>query len=133
MIDKHIQTYDEKSKNLERLINIVKVKHASLLDTLNKAKMTMDGLNRYMTDLNSEKRKIKTDLQVYLPPKLDTDFQKIINELDVSIKETSKHLTSISMKIESRFQKKLEQHLKNRKNLEQDSKKDLEDAINIAN
>ena len=84
-----------------------------------------------MNTLNSAKGKIKTDLQVYLPAKLDADFEKIINELDAAITETS--LTSITMQTEHWFWKKVEQHSKNREKLKQDFKKNLEDAIDKAN
>ena len=76
-----------------------------------------------MTDLNVEKERIKTNLQAYLPAKLDGDFLKISNKLDAAIQATSVSLYSMSTKMESNFQKKLEQHSKN----------ELEDAIDTAN
>ena len=128
MIDTQIQSYDEK-KTLEQMIRVVEAKQEDLLEILKNAETTKDDLNQYMNTIHSAKGKVKADLQAYVPEKLDADFTKIANELDVAISETSKHLLYIAMQTD----KKVKQHCKNKEKEKQDTKKDLEDAIDEAN
>ena len=108
MIDTRIQSYEEKVKTLERMLNVVEAKQASLFEILNNAETTKDDLNSYLNTLNSKKGKIKANLQAYTPKNLDADFKNIVKELDVAITKTSKHLVAISMQKEQYFCKKVE-------------------------
>lgn len=105
------------------MLNAADTKQASLFDILNRANKTKEYLIKFMTYLNNEKQKIKTDLQAYLPVKLDGEFQKITEKLDIALQDKSVTLHSSSTKTKSYFQKKLKKHSKN----------EFENAINEAN